>query len=230
MVVVSVLQASQIDDAVKQLDNESRDVLMKYIYRYATPLLLVIHNVSFLKLENSWPTHYQLKWRISLLQGVRSSQRRFFCSSPCMARKGKSCEDIICKHMQQSTLRLSSRCQKIFRLFSRHVGTKLKSHKKSSSSQLYVLSGFQFVRRGLHSSGTHWQEEGVIASGHCTPAEPGRGPSWQDLGGQSRLIFCILVICFSMWYRSLPESFLCEGGRWRDKFCYLPHDSVFGNT
>ncbi len=53
MVVVSVLQASQIDDAVKQLDNESRDVLMKYIYRYATSLLLVIHNVSFLKLENS---------------------------------------------------------------------------------------------------------------------------------------------------------------------------------
>ena len=28
-----LLQTSQIDEAVKQLDNESRDVLMKYIYR-----------------------------------------------------------------------------------------------------------------------------------------------------------------------------------------------------
>ena len=27
------IKTSQIDEAVKQLDNESRDVLMKYIYR-----------------------------------------------------------------------------------------------------------------------------------------------------------------------------------------------------
>ncbi len=80
-VLLSVKQSSQVEAAVKQLDNDQRDVLMKYIYRgFETPtegssahLLLWHEKVGHHVVEDTPPKHCIADF---LLIGFRRGWRR----------------------------------------------------------------------------------------------------------------------------------------------------------